>query len=481
MRFGLPDNYSVVLPEVPVPAALRHQVVPAPLMEKLNVVTPTPVTEFHRQLQQLEEGTQPRGPLPEAEIESLEQEFHSIMKLQLQTISESTAQALQRQRQNTQAVIKLEQQRLEAEEKRRQEEEKRRREEAEKRRKEEEQRRKQEEERKRREAEEQKRKAEEERKRQEAQKEVEKKQEEERQRQLASQLKCITNFTSIDQEFKKYKKDIADIKTQVVQTVTNDQVLKKQVGAYKRKLNVKFGQLLDLKQHLTTIGQEVIGILKQTQSHPAAYKFILNFVAKAIISQAETEVGIKLERAQPLAHMAYILLKQFPEFEYFLTARFVKKCPYIIGYSCLIDTEEGRYRMNWKRTEGTWEDAVKYEERVGGIAAVWAVMSWLTEYGEQMSIYLFKSQWQFLARMLNTSQLILDSTHFAVVSSWWEVAASHFLPQYGRQSAKLLQAVALAWPMSVSQKHYLGAARLLIAGEEWEKLGQIKGIKPMNP
>lgn len=467
-----------------MPGAPRPRAIPLPVMEHLNVVTPTPVTEFHRQLEQLEQGTQPRGPLAEAEIKSLEHEFHNIMKLQLQSISEQTTKSLQRQRQNTEAVIKREQQRIEAEEKRRQEEERRRREEAERLA---EQKRKEEEERKRQQEEERKRKAEEERRRQQEEAKrlqekaaLEKKEAAERQRKLESQLKCITNFASIDQQFKKYKQDIANIKTQVVQPVTNDQALKKQVGTYKRKLNVKFGQLLDLKLHLQSIGNEVIQILQQTQGHQAAHKFMLNFVAKAIISQAETEVGIKLDRAQPLAHIAYLLLKQFPDFEYFLTARFVKKCPYIIGYSCLIDTEEGRYRMNWKRTDGHWEDAVKYEERVGGIAAVWAVMSWLTEYGDQVSIYLFQSQWQFLARMLNTDLNIVNNAHFIVMASWWEVAAAKFLPQYGRQSTKLLQAVAFAWPLAVSDRHYLGAAQLIISGEEWQNLGRIKAIKPMN-
>jgi nucleoporin GLE1 len=295
----------------------------------------------------------------------------------------------------------------------------------------------------------------------------------------AKQASSQTNFARIEKLFLKYKQDIVDIKQNVVQKLQESPEVKKHANQLKRKINPKFGQLSNSFSQLKKITDEVIQYIQMAQGNELAYKWIMNFVAKAIVDQAETEVIVKPTAALPLARLSYQLLLTFPEFEYYLTARFVKKCPYIIGYSCTIETEEGRLRMGYKRKDNQWEDSVKYDERVSGICTVWSVMTRLTEFPQHPK-YSFEASWSFLARLLNTDKNLLTNTHFAVTANWWDGTANNFLPKYGKQSQKLLRSVIHDWPLSVSENKFPAAARLLILGEDWMNHNRIESLKEME-
>lgn len=478
MRFGLPDGYTVAIPQQQKP----YLPIPEPIKKQLHVSTPTPLEQFHAQVVQLNK----QPPTKNTAIESLSSEFKQQLTLQSEYITQKTQLLLHQQRSATKKVIQEEKARLERERKQREAEEAKRKEEERKRKEEEERKRKEEEERKKKEEEERKKKELEELKLKQQQETEEKKRKQEEEKiareKAERELLSITSFRRIEREFVNYSKAIADIKSQVVEPVNADPTLKKQVGQVKRKVNVRMGQLLSLFSHLNTLTQELALLIDQTKSHPLAFKFILNFTAKAIVAQAETEVAVNAEdRVQPLARLLRGLLKNYPEFEYFLSARLVKKAPHIIGYSCTIDTEEGRKRMGWKRVDGKWEDPVKYEERVSGIMALWAVMTQLVEYGEELPLYLPAATWLYMARMLNTDLKLVDNSHFTGAATVWDVAAATFLDKYGIQLQKLLYGLSNLWPLAVADRRYSGAARLLIAGEEWQKKRAIPQLKPMAP
>ncbi|KAK6890134.1 mRNA export factor GLE1 [Candida tropicalis] len=356
---------------------------------------------------------------------------------------------------------------------------------------EEEERKRIEEEKKRKEQEERERKAEEERKRKQAEEEAKKKQElkeklekEESEKKKKERLSSLatTNPAKIEESFLKYKQDILDIKNNIVLKLNANKELKKLVNQHKRKINPKFGQLSNSISQLRKVGTEVLELIKPTKADELVFKWILNFVAKAIIDQAETEVIVRPNSALPLAHLAFTILHTFPEFEYFLNARFIKKCPYIIGYTCSIDSEEGRKRMGWKRTsDNKWEDEVKYDERMGGIVSVWSVMTRLTDYNLQLPLYNIGSSWTFLARIANLDQQLLSNTHFAILGNWWEACAAQFANAYGGQSKKLLFVVVTQLTDVVANKKFPSAARLRILGEDWQQRGRMESLKEMEP
>ncbi|OWB57382.1 hypothetical protein B5S28_g3324 [[Candida] boidinii] len=404
-----------------------------------------------------------------------------------------------------------ERKRKEEEERKRREEEERIRREAERKRQEEERKR-QEEERKRQEAEaerlrklaEEKRMREEKLKK-EAEEAAELKRKEEEEEEQAKALKeqkkadlkkkadsgMLYRFRSIEAEFLKYKQDIADIKANVVEVMKAPQMkeFKKVVSAHKRKINPKFGQLTDSQRQLTEITNDIRVLVSATASDELAFKWILNFIAKAIISQAESELSVKPQNSIALSKLTLNLLILFPELYYYLMARFVKKCPIIIGYTCTVDTEEGRLRMGWRRdSQNKWEEETKYNERLSGIITLYAVMTRLpidntfviqggtnTLPANQIKHPMpISNSWRYLSRSLNLKTELLSDVHFVLVGSWWDSCAVEFLRSYDHQAKKVLNLILNDWIGSVAGRRFPGAARLYLLGEEYVKKGKIK-------
>lgn len=365
--------------------------------------------------------------------------------------------------------------REEAERKAREEAERKAREEAERKAREEAERKaKEEAERRAKEEEERKKKEEEERK---------EKEEEERKAKEKAEKEGYTMWSKVDGEFKYYKDKIEAIKSNILAPVSKNSDLKKVCFNVKRHLKPKLGQLTDSKQQLKMILSEVDKILNDAKNHnELAYKWAINFFAKAIVAQAEAEVSVKIQAALPLGTLALQVMVRHIDLVDFLLARFVKKCPHVIGFSCAIDTEEGRKRMGWKRPDGEkWEDETMYSERMAGICSVWTVINQakLSAAHNQKHPYPISHSWRFIARHLNRDTSTLTNTDFAVVAAWWEIASDRFLQAYGKQGAKLLNLVWDSWTASCTDKRYPAAARLRLLGEDWVNLGKAMSLKPM--
>ncbi|GMG51911.1 unnamed protein product [Ambrosiozyma monospora] len=299
-----------------------------------------------------------------------------------------------------------------------------------------------------------------------------------------------TNFAAIEKLFFKYKQDIADIKATLKEPLQlpQNKPLKKMVGAHKRKINPKFGQLTNSQSQLTKNTREIQELIEQTRPDDFVFKWILNFIAKAIVSQAETEAGIKPESSTALSKLALNLMLLFPELEYYLVARFVKKCPLLIGFTCAIDTEEGRLRMGYRRRDNKWEDEGQYCERLGGICTVYSVMSRLkldaSFIGYQAQsmkhpLPIVKS-WVLVSRLLNCPVDLLTNVHFVVAGAWWDACAAEFLTAYGEQAKKVMKLLCGDWTLAVANQHFSGAARLRLIGEDWLSSGYCVSFKPLD-
>lgn len=281
-----------------------------------------------------------------------------------------------------------------------------------------------------------------------------------------------------EQELMRYREDIKTIKSDVVIPMNENKDLKKQIGATRRKINVRLGQLSNSIRQLNTVAREVAELINALSLNALAYKWTLNYVAKAIVAQAEAEVTVKPTAALPLARLANILLSSVEGLEFYLNARFVKKCALVIGYTGSIDTEEGRVRMGWKRVDGKWESEVKYEERIGGILSVWAVMG-REDSLDQRALFNIQSQWRTVARILNTPQNLLADVHYVVFANWWEASAQFFVKAYGKQAYKVLSVGANQWAHMGKQSSYPAATRLSVLGDDL-KLGNYNSLKEME-
>lgn len=310
----------------------------------------------------------------------------------------------------------------------------------------------------------------------------------EKQEQEQNKLKQVrerTNFEEIESMFLKYKGMIQTIKSEIVEPVKKDATLKKTLAQHKRKINPKFGQLTNSTQQLSAITNELTSLVDQTKANPLAYKWILNFISKAIVSQAESEARVKPESALPLGKLAINLLAKYPELKELLLARFIKKCPFIIGYSCNIDTEEGRSRMGWKRqSNNKWEEDTSYDERMGGMVTLFAIITRLPlppEYIQtQQHPFPISWSWRMLARIANTPKQLLTNTHFVALACWWEAAARELSYAYNKQAFKLLEAVSADLTALVADMKFVGAARLRIINEEWHSTNNLVSFPEMT-
>ncbi|KAI0460877.1 hypothetical protein LJB42_001524 [Komagataella kurtzmanii] len=491
MRFGLPaDFYEDDANEEDHQALVSNEKIRKDISDLLGQLQIDSVKKFPPPISIMEETvhlpelknpdynseTEESAESDTSETQSLNAYFDSIQDY----VERSLKQKISQQRESVNNVLlKLE------EEKRKKEAERKAKEEAERLRKEEEQRNQRilAEQKKKKEEEERKRREEEQKVKEKAEKLLKEKREAElkaKEREEAEKGFGITNFSDVAKQFVSYKKQIEQIKKEIVEGLKKPEnsELKKQVNQLKRKINPKFGQLNNSTSQLQKITREVLQLVGEALNlGELGLKWILNFMAKAIVSQAETEVTVSPRAATPLANLAVSLMTEIPDFKTYLMARFVKKCPLIIGYTCKIDTEDGRIRMGWKRnSDGKWEDETRYNERLGGIAMVYFV---ITQLRVEPDLVPISESWKFLARMLNTPLELLSNVHFLVTSNWWDACAIEFVNTYGEQAKKLMNLVWDDWTASVSDKKFSGAARLRLLGEDYVN-GSIEGLAEMN-
>lgn len=299
------------------------------------------------------------------------------------------------------------------------------------------------------------------------------------QESAARKPKGLTDFSEIEKQLVEHRKKIDSIKEEVVKPMNEAKDLKKHASVLKRKINIKLGQLSNSMSQLNQISRDVVNIANETASNQLAYNWILNFISKAIVSQAETEVTVKPTAALPLARLSMHLLHNLPGLYDFLCPRFVKKCCFIIGFTCPIDTEEGRIRMGWRRNDSKWEPEVKYEERVGGICSVWAVMARL-EQSSDFPFFSADAEWKFVARMLNIDKSLLSNAHFVIASNWWEAAALLAVNIWGKQGLKLLLLLSRGWAKLGQEKSFPAATRLEVLGDDYESKNNLNQLKEME-
>lgn len=307
--------------------------------------------------------------------------------------------------------------------------------------------------------------------------EEKKKAEAEKQQQAAAKAKALeeahraktiyTNWSAVEDEFNFYHDIIREMKD-LAPIVSQDKPLKNYCFNHKTAIRPKLGQITTSNKHVLQIADEISQIFAQIKSErPEAYKFVVNSFAKLAVKQAEVEVVANVQQAIPLGKMMAIVMARNLEACDIIMARFVKRAPQVIGYTCRIDTDDGRKKMAWKKSD-TWEQESKYVERISAITQVWSVITITSVEPQRLSHpYPISHSWIFLARHCNKTATSAD---FHVVAAWWEIACRDFAKAYGKQATKLLKLICEEW----AQNKTNGAAqRLTIMGEDWLKSGQL--------
>ncbi|KAI9286403.1 GLE1-like protein-domain-containing protein [Umbelopsis sp. AD052] len=261
-------------------------------------------------------------------------------------------------------------------------------------------------------------------------------------------------------------------------------------GAMKSRMKLKrmIGQLVNKRETIMRITNDAHTIFADCQrTSDVLYEWIMNFTAKALVEQAETEVTVKPSTAYPLAHVTVLLATKHAGFMDIVIARLIKHCPYIIPRYFDDDPnrspDETRKLMGYKYNDKEakqWEDAVQYKEHMSGLISLWAaIVQTVPEPGMGENPYPIQHGWTWLARICNIPPRAITP---ALINAFLEIAGERMLATYPRQLPKVLQLIMQQYlPLLASDKDAVAAATRLSSYLETYatsgKLGAIEGSR----
>ncbi|ODV91695.1 hypothetical protein CANCADRAFT_22858 [Tortispora caseinolytica NRRL Y-17796] len=285
-----------------------------------------------------------------------------------------------------------------------------------------------------------------------------------------------TNPAESDRNY--YLRIISFIKSNIYKELDNDKQAKNWCMLRKRKIKPRIGQLTNsvsqIKIVIESLNEEFLEAKSQSD---LKLKWCLNFFAKSLVQQAESEVASDAARALALGSVAMFFMKEYPVLVDILIARFVKKCPYVIGFNCEIDTFEKKKAMGYKFNKITneFEDHSRHTDRMQGIVAVWGVITQMgsNNQADLNSPYSIVHSWIFLSRTLNLPLDQISHTHVACVASWWDLASKRFIGAYGAQGEKLLTLAGSIWTKALESKKFPSVTRLALLEMDWKNEGKL--------
>ena len=121
----------------------------------------------------------------------------------------------------------------------------------------------------------------------------------------------------------KFKRDIAD------KIAATPELKKFTFMHIKRQITPKFGQIVNSQSSIDIKVRDIDNVLKKALSvQQSMYLWSLNYIAKAAVSQAETEASATLSVSYALAHVIINLTLLHPQLHGYIMARLRKKCIY---------------------------------------------------------------------------------------------------------------------------------------------------------
>ncbi|KAJ2374228.1 Nuclear pore complex nucleoporin component, partial [Coemansia sp. RSA 2607] len=127
----------------------------------------------------------------------------------------------------------------------------------------------------------------------------------------------------------KYRAQYAELRSGLAVRVRQNAALKAYSFRQRGLITRSFGQLKDSMEFVRRVAQTVGDAVADGEREHGAdgRRWLLNLAAKALVSQAETEVAVAQPSAYPLAAATVLLAQRFADLPDLLILRLVKKCP----------------------------------------------------------------------------------------------------------------------------------------------------------
>ncbi|CCO33533.1 Nucleoporin GLE1 AltName: Full=Nuclear pore protein GLE1 [Rhizoctonia solani AG-1 IB] len=303
----------------------------------------------------------------------------------------------------------------------------------------------------------------------------------------------------------------------LTRAVEENAELKSVAGRSRRKLRTRVGQVTNSQSELDKLlsviqtstclslnleqADAIHDIISPSSPHPApVYTALLSACSKYLLLQAETEVTAKLPTAYPLARLVWLVIARgHPKLWEIFWARFVGRTGRW-GVAVHITRKPEMSDTEWRKIVGrelegkndpddkppTLETTSQYTDRMVGQLALYAAHLQTSPLPAQIQLesvpppFRLPKLWTWLARVLNSPDLLSSPSAPQCLSALPEVAGDRLCETYGTQFTKLMKAVGEVVAKGVRGEGETGArVRLGLMVERWEKEGKL-GLEGRN-
>ncbi|GAB7350842.1 hypothetical protein MBLNU459_g1373t2 [Dothideomycetes sp. NU459] len=277
------------------------------------------------------------------------------------------------------------------------------------------------------------------------------------------------------QRYLELHKRLKDMRRYVITESKKNPALKSQLGDWRRKITQTIGQLTtekgghrkpDVNSTLQaalrfpepSVDVSSFIISSPTDGSPMPMSgpmvYLLNIIAKTVISQLINEASVSAKIAEPIGVLAISIFAQ-PVFKVnnaislidVLLAKFHVCCPILWGIYGNEKTASGRTRIGWWKEDDSWVGAQRHIERMTGLAAGYASLT-LRDFGKSSNVnpYPPRNYWKALSYIVNTPPSEAQPTHFVVLKALVEESIPRFIQFYGQAGLVALRKALVDFP-----------------------------------
>ncbi|KAI9092704.1 GLE1-like protein-domain-containing protein [Phlyctochytrium arcticum] len=276
---------------------------------------------------------------------------------------------------------------------------------------------------------------------------------------------------------------LKDIKANLRPLMHSNRALAKTVFESKMHLTRSVGQIMNSQKKMVEIAIAVNQVLKNAQAFSQeAHILCLDYFAKAVVKQSESEVAVKVNTSFPLAILCIMILNKHQELRDIFLGRLYKRCPYIAPYyppRLQGDSDDDfRKRLRYRTVDGEWESEIQYGERMCGVFSLYAaIMQTKTVYYDYIGM---DRAWEWFACILDTPPRKITPL---LILKFLEIVGHEFLQTFGRQAIKLLQFTKDQFLQKISPKAIASTTRLELFLEPIFQSGSIPSPegRTLNP
>lgn len=187
--------------------------------------------------------------------------------------------------------------------------------------------------------------------------------------------------------------------------------------------------------------------------------YLLNILAKTIIVQFVTEASTSAAAAEPIGFMATAIFS-LPDFKAggelslidMLLAKYHVVCPVLWGIYGNEKTSQGRSRIGWWKSEGSWVAEQRHIERMTGLGVGYAAIC-LRDFSKAPNPHPYPptNYWKSMSYIVNTPSAEAQTTHFIVLKAMVEGYVPKFVRFYGHAALVALRKALVEFPLQATK------------------------------